>query len=612
MLQISNLSKSYGKQVIFDQVSFVVSSGERVGFVGRNGHGKSTLFKMIIDEEHPDDGIISTPSHYRVGHLSQHLEFTESNVLDEGATALPLMPDGWKETYKLEAILFGLGFTAEDLEADPRKLSGGFQVRLNLAKVLVAEPNLLLLDEPTNYLDIVSVRWLTQFLRNWENELIIITHDREFMDNVSTHTMGIHRNKIKKIPGSTEKFYEQIALEEEIHEQTRLNQEKKTKEVEEFINRFRAKASKARAVQSRVKKLEKMEKLEALSDIKSLEFQFNSVPFSGKWPILVEDLSFAYSNDSEPLISDLTVAIGKNDRIGIIGKNGKGKTTLMNLIAGELNPTTGSVARHSNLRLAYFGQTNINRLNMNKTVEQEVLDVHPDHNRGSARKICGLMMFEGDQATKKISVLSGGERSRVLLGKLLVSPANCLLLDEPTNHLDMYSIESLVDAMEAFDGPVVIVTHSEMILNAIANRLIVFDGGEVNLFEGTYQDFLERVGWQGEENSPGKRGGGKRVEKSPKGKETRKERADLVVERSKILKPIEKRIKETEKRIEELEGSVKAHNDLLVAASNANDGEKISKLSWDLHGFKQEIDRLFERLEHLTKELEDKSKELEA
>src|SRR5512143_771635 len=498
MLQVTNIEKSYGKQRLFDGVSFTVNPRERVGLVGRNGHGKSTLFRMILNEEHADSGTITMPSGYTVGHLSQHIHFTEDTVLKEACLALPENEDHIDETYKAEAILHGLGFTNEDFERAPSSLSGGYQVRLNLAKVLVSEPNLLLLDEPTNYLDIVSVRWLTQFLRAWRNERIIITHDRDFMDSVTTHTMIIHRCKMRKVAGSTQKLYDQILLEEEIYEKTRQNDEKKRKEVEQFINRFRAQATKASAVQSRIKALARHERLDKLDEIKTLDFKFRSAPFEARWLMTAEDISFGFSKNGSKLIDGLTFGVGKKERIAVIGKNGKGKTTLLNLLANELSPTRGEVKLHPNTKIAYFGQTNINRLRPEKTALQEVMDAHPDHSQGESRAICGLMMFDGDNALKKVSVLSGGEKSRVLLGKLLVSPANLLLLDEPTNHLDMESIDSLIEAIEAFDGAVIIVTHSEMILEAVATKLIVYDNDEVNVFEGTYFDFLERIGWQEE------------------------------------------------------------------------------------------------------------------
>ncbi len=297
MIQVSNLSKAYGTQVIFDDVGFTINAGERIGLVGRNGHGKTTLLRMITGEEKPDAGVIGIPNNYAVGYLSQHLEFSEDSVLKEGSLGLKPVDDGRDESYKVEMVLSGLGFSQEDFLRHPLELSGGYQVRLNLAKLLVSEPDLLLLDEPTNYLDIVSIRWLTKFLREWKGELILITHDREFMDGVTTHTMGIHRQKIRKIAGPTHKLYGQILMEEEVYEQTRINEEKKRKEVEQFINRFRAQANRASLVQSKIKSLQRKDRLEKMSAIKDLEFEFVPAPFTGKVLIEAKDMSFSFEEE---------------------------------------------------------------------------------------------------------------------------------------------------------------------------------------------------------------------------------------------------------------------------------------------------------------------------
>jgi ATP-binding cassette subfamily F protein 3 len=609
MIQVFNLDKSYGKQVLFQNVSFTINTGERIGLVGRNGHGKTTLLKMLLRQEHPDDGTISIPNGYRIGHLSQHIRFTESTVLKEACLSLPA-GHGKDRTYKAEAVLMGLGFLTDDFMVDPLQLSGGYQVRLNLAKVLVSDPNMLVLDEPTNYLDIVSLRWLAQFLRNWKKELIIITHDRSFMDSVTTHTMAIHRCQIKKSEGTTEKIYQQLLMEEEIYEKTRINDEKKRKETEQFITRFRAKATKARAVQSRIKALEKKKRLERLTDPANLEFTFNAAPFTGRQLMEVRDLSFGFHAGEPPLIDGLSFYVGKSDRIAIIGKNGKGKTTLLNLLAGELTPVRGTVQYHKHLKFAYFGQTNIIRLDPEKTVEEEIMDAHPEQNRGTARGICGAMMFSGDNALKKISILSGGEKSRVLLGKLLVSPANLLLLDEPTNHLDMESTESLLESADAFGGAVIIVTHSEMILHALATRLIVFDGGKASLFEGTYQDFLDRVGWQNEMTKTTAKTGNTSNPAVNK-KALRRIRADLVNEKSRTLGGLQKKIDEIESSIMHLEEKTEQDNKELLDASVRGDGETIKKLSKAVHSARSEIESLFVELEDLHVRFEEQTREFE-
>ncbi len=612
MVQVSNLDKSYGQQVVFNNTGFTLNPGERVGLVGRNGYGKTTLIRMILGQEQPDSGTIRIPAGYNKGYLSQHISFTGDTVLKEACLSLPREVDGKDETYKAETILMGLGFSIDDFIIDPMDLSGGYQVRLNLAKVLVSDPDLLLLDEPTNYIDIVSLRWLAQFLRNWKKELILITHDRDFMDSVTTHTMAIHRCRIRKVSGTSEKVYQQLLLEEEVYEQTRINDEKKRKEVEQFINRFRAKATKARAVQSRIKALEKKDRLEQLSETRNLEFTFKSAPFTGKQLMEVKGLSFGFDAGAPPLISGLSLYIGKKDRIAIVGKNGKGKTTLLNLLAGELSPLGGTIRRHSSLEMAYFGQTNINRLSLQNTVEAEIMAAHPDHSRGTARSICGSMMFPEDQALKKISVLSGGERSRVLLGKLLVSPSNMLLLDEPSNHLDMESTESLVEAIDEFSGGIIIVTHSEMILHTIATRLIVFDDGKVTLFEGTYHDFLDRVGWKNEKDTAKPESAVNSTTAQPANKKHIKRiRAELINKKSRTLRTLQAKIDEKESELISLEEKTAQGNSDLIEASQAGDGETIERLSRAIHVYKPKIESLFSELEILHIELDSKTKEFE-
>jgi ATP-binding cassette subfamily F protein 3 len=613
MITVSNLSKSYGSQIIFDRVSFTIGTGERVGLVGRNGSGKTTLFRLILGDEVYDGGTITIPHHYKIRHLSQHVCFKASTVLNEASRELPIQEDGVDQSYKAKKILLGLGFSSDEFDRNPHELSGGFQVRLNLARVLLSEPNLLLLDEPTNYLDIVSVRWLTKFLRDWKNELVLITHDREFMDNTTTHTMGIHRTKIRKIPGPTHRLYDQIIQDEEVHEQTRINEEKKRREAEEFINRFRAQANRARAVQSRIKALEKMGKREKMGEADTLDFRFNAAPFQGKWLLEAENISFSFQPDGPCLIKQLSFAIKKKDRIGVIGKNGKGKTTLLGILAGHLNPAEGRIIVHQNVELAYFGQTNIDRLDPGRTVEEEILGVQQDNNKNAARNICGAMMFEGDNALKKVGVLSGGEKSRVLLGKLLVRPSNLLLLDEPTNHLDMESIDSLVEAVDAFPGAVVIVTHSEMILNAVAKRLIVFDGGETTLFHGTYRDFLERVGWEDEDRDilTGKTTEEERERPSIKKKEQKRVRAEFVQVRSKVLGPLEQKMSSIEKEIVDLEKRIEWDNQALIRATTSGDGKSIAALSISIHTRRKEIDLLFDELDSVAQEHASKSKEFE-
>ena len=600
MIQIQNIKKEFGEQTIFNDASLLIASQERVGIVGKNGSGKSTLFKILLNEEHLDGGNIQIPKNYSLGHLSQHLHFEKDTVYEEACSILKPNEDGWLDTHSVEAILFGLGFNQESLNISPALLSGGFQIRLNLAKVLAAEPNILLLDEPTNYLDIVSTRWLARFLRGWKGELLLITHDKKFMDSVCTHTAAIYQNKFRKIQGSVDKLLETIATEEEVALRTAENDAKKREQLEKVIERFRFKASKAAMVQSKIKAVEKLSNTETPTNTPTLDFSFTEASFPGKRLSKIENLSFAYEKGKD-LISNLSLEIFKGDKIAVIGPNGQGKTTLLNLLASELQPTQGEISLNPNVKINYFGQTNINRLNLDNTVEEEIQSALKDFTRGKARTLAGLMMFSGDAAMKKIRVLSGGERSRVLLAKILATECNCLLLDEPTNHLDMDSIESLLEALETFSGTAIVVSHDEALLHAFAQRLVVFDGGECFVFNGTYKEFLETVGWKEEkeisEFTPEKK-------QTHKPKEDRKARADYVAMRSKLLKPLEQKIKKLEEAIQNSENLAKQLEESLVTLSQENDAIGITETAKKLDIERNKADSLFCEWEQVSEELE--------
>ncbi|MDX1957558.1 MAG: ABC-F family ATP-binding cassette domain-containing protein [Leptospiraceae bacterium] len=496
MIKFIGINKAYGSQVLFEDISFSINKGERVGIVGRNGHGKSTIFQMILKNVEPDSGTISIPKNYKIGYLEQHLKFSMPTVLEEAALGLP--EDEIYETWQAEKVLFGLGFSEKDMERSPNEFSGGYQIRMNLAKLLLSKPDMLLLDEPNNYLDIVTIRWLEDFLKNWDGEIILVTHDRSFMDSVVTHTIAVHRKKVVKVEGDTEKLYTQINTEEEIYEKTRLNEERKRKQEEVFIAKFKAKASFASRAQSRVKKLEKQVVKQALENIEDLELYFNSASFAANQMLSAEDISFGY-DEKNLLIQDFKISVGRNERICIIGKNGKGKSTLLKVLAGKLDPIQGTVTKHPSLKEGYFGQTNKLDMNESNTIVEEIKVVDKDCTEAKARKIAGGLMFSGDLALKKIKVLSGGEKSRVMLGKILATPCNLLFLDEPTNHLDMQSCDSLIEAIDNFEGSVLMVTHNEMHLRAVATKLVVFDNDKIFIYDGPYDDFLEDIGWADEE-----------------------------------------------------------------------------------------------------------------
>lgn len=497
MIQFDKVTLSFGGKPLFEDISFTLQKGERCALIGRNGCGKSTIFRLIAKQFPADEGSIATPKGYRIGYLQQHIHFTKETLREEAALGLP--PGEEEMVYKAEIILFGLGFTEADLDRSPMEFSGGYQLRINLAKVLISEPDCLLLDEPTNYLDIVSLHWIANFLKEWEREFILISHDRDFLDQVCTHTMGLHRGKMRKFKGSTIHYYEKILLEEEVHEKTRMKTEKKRAHVEHFVERFGAKAAKATQAQSKLKQLSREPALEKLNAIASLSFSFCEAPFPGEKMLEAKDLSFAY-HEGDSLIQNVSFAMGKKERIGIIGKNGRGKSTLLRLLGMDLKQVSGEIKHSDNVRIGYFGQTHIDRLNSSHTIEEEISLANPKLSFTQVKAIGGVMMFSGDESCKNISLLSGGERSRVLLGKILAKPCNLLLLDEPTHHLDIESIEALIDALEEFSGSVIIVTHSELILRRLeTTQLILCGPKKQTVFLGTYDEFLDKIGWDQEE-----------------------------------------------------------------------------------------------------------------
>jgi ATP-binding cassette subfamily F protein 3 len=600
MIQLSNISKSFADQELFSNLNFKLNPGNKIGLVGRNGSGKSTLFKLILGEESPDEGEVIIPKGYRIGALKQYLHFSEPTLREEAALALA--EDMKYDVYRVEKILFGLGFVQEDLEKDPLSFSGGYQIRINLAKLLVTEPNLLLLDEPTNYLDILSLRWLKSFLRAFQGEVILITHDRDFMDGITTHTMGLIRRSLFLIPGDTHKFYDQLKENEELYAKQKISQDKKVKELEEFIARNKARASTAALAQSKVKQLEKMELLEDLGFDSTLKFDFNFKDTPAKVLLEVKELGFGYTPE-KILFKDISFTLEKGECLAIIGKNGTGKSTLLNNIAGELKPLYGSVEFHSSTSVGHFGQTNISRLNPESTIIDEIYSANPLLGAANVRGICGAMMFSGSRADKKVSLLSGGEKSRVMLGQILARPANLLFLDEPTHHLDMDSIEALTVAIKNFKGSSIIVSHSEELLRRVADRLIIFAKDGAEFFDGGYDLFLEKIGWDEDdvqEAKPKSKGSS-----NANSKENKKARNEIVRARSKHTSPLRKEVEKLEKFIMETEMLLKEHHKELIAASNSSDSSKVMELSKLVAQKESEIEAKFERMETAQSELDE-------
>ena len=551
MINITDLTKSFGSQVLLDNISFQINPKERVGLIGRNGHGKTTLFRIINGEDTPDEGEVQFPEGYKMGSLEQHINFTQKTVVEEACLGLPA--EEKINIWKAEKILSGLGFSTEDQQKDPKIFSGGYQIRINLAKVLVAEPDLLLLDEPTNYLDIVSIRWLENFLKQWTGEIFVISHDRNFMDRICTHTIAIHRKKVKKIRGNIAKCMSQIQLEEDIYEKTRQNAEKERARQEKFIREFRSGARSAGLVQSRIKMLNKQEQKNKLARIQEIKLNFKARSFSSNILLNLYNVSFNYDGKRE-LIKNFSIDLNFGDKIAIIGKNGEGKSTFLKLLTGKLIPTTGNIKRYKDLELGYFSQTNQETLDPTKNIIEE-LQRETDITEQEARNIAGNMMFSGDKAYKKIEILSGGEKSRVSLGKILARKSHILLLDEPTNHLDLESCESLAEAIQNFEGTAFVVSHNEDILRKIAKKCLLFEDGNCTLFDCGYDEFLEKHGFADE-------GIKLKIPKQAKKQLDREAQKEL----SKKLRPLQNKINKLEKEIANTEQLITKAEEILELA----------------------------------------------
>jgi ATP-binding cassette subfamily F protein 3 len=409
---------------------------------------------------------------------------------------------------------------------------------------------------------------------------------------------------VRKIAGDTGKYYAQIAQDEETYEKTRLNDERKRKEIELFISKFRAKAQLVGLVQSRIKTLAKMEKREKLEKLAALDFSFFYRPYHGKYALDACDLSFSYE-PGRPLVRDFSLSIGSGDRVCVIGQNGRGKTTLLKLFAGVLRPQHGEVTRPLNVSAGYFEQSYIAGLDESNTVLEEITKAEPEGDPRRARAICGAMMFTQDEALKKIAVLSGGEKSRVVLGKIIASPVNLLLLDEPSNHLDMESNDALLAAIDNFEGAVVMVTHNEMFLDALAERLVVFQARGPMVYEGGYQRFLDRVGWTEEKDLPKEKTDPLPLPAEPERanpKEKRRQRSAVLTERARALKPLETKIAGLEAAITTKERELEELNQAVVEAGRAKRGLEIVEISKAMHRLKEDIEILYKSLEARSEE----------
>ncbi|MBT4385133.1 ABC-F family ATP-binding cassette domain-containing protein [Candidatus Peregrinibacteria bacterium] len=593
MIRIKHLSKFYGDHDLFEDVSLTIGSKEKVGLIGRNGSGKSTFIKILQGFETPDHGEVEMSKSVRVQSLEQHLDFTEPTILEQVCKSLPL--DAYNQEWRAESILMGLGFIKTDMQRAPDEFSSGMQVRLRLAQALVSDADLLLLDEPTNYLDILSLRWLESFLQDWKGSFILVTHDQTFMQKVVTHVVGIHRGKMRKMEGGPTKLMHQLLREEDVHEKTRVKQEKKDAKTKVFIREFRAGARSAGLVQSRIKSLAKQKIHKKLEKLPEIRFHFKSDEFQGSELLRATNISYSY-DENHQIISKFSLAVRPKDRIAIIGPNGKGKTTLLKLLVRDLEIQTGKLKTHENIRLGYFGPSQIADLNPQNSILTELIAL-PNTKEQLVRSVCGSLLFTGSNVKKKISSLSGGERSRVALAKLMLSKNNILILDEPTNHLDMESCQALTEALNDFPGTVVFVSHDEKIISELATRLVVFEQGHITVMEETYERFLAKGGWMEEETFRPKK-----IKKSVN-KEEYLERK----EKTRKLRTIKKAQQKLEKQITKLEAEQEVNANILNTAYIEKDQRNIFDYGEKAKIAAHAIEDAYTELERLAKKEEDLS-----
>ncbi len=593
MIFIKDVVKSYGAQLLFDKASFQVNKGEKIGIVGRNGYGKTTLFRLILGSDTIDEGEISIPENYKLGTLDQQLTFTEKNILEEVTKVLP--ENEKYDIWKAEKLLSGLGFSEKDFSRPYTDFSGGFQIRVKLAELLLSKPDMLLLDEPTNYLDIVSLRWLEKFLKTWKGEVLCISHDQTFLKNISSHSIVIWRQKFKKIKGSPQKCYAQIKKEEELYERTRKNDEKNRSKQEKFIREFRSGARSAGLVQSRIKMLEKQKRKDKLASIPAINFRFTEAEFLGARLFEATSLKFGYKNN-EDLLKKISFEVKSGEKIGIIGQNGAGKTTLLRVLAGELKPQAGTIKYNINTHFGYFGQSNIENLDLQKNIIETLTD--EGIGEQEARKIAGNLLFSGDNAYKKIANLSGGEKARVNLGRLFTKIVNLIFLDEPTNHLDIESISALIKAVNNFGGGCVFVSHNEDFLRSCADKLVVFDDGDVRFFQGTYDEFLEKEGFMSEKES--KISVLEKTEKNKKKPVHREKQKEL----QRLMRPIKRKIERIEKEIEKIEKLQKENKKIFDIAHRQGNRLKMESLGIEYQDLQVKLEKKIGEWEKLEMEME--------
>src|SRR3954449_1723035 len=537
MISFSRISKQYGRQILFVDASFQLNPGEKVGLVGPNGAGKTTLFRMIVGEETPDDGDVSVPKKLTIGYFRQDVEEMKGrSVLDEAIAGSGRVGDLHHELeylqramedpsrademdrilarfgdvqeeydhlggYTLEAqareVLHGLGFKDDQIDGDVAALSGGWKMRVALARVLLGRPDVLLMDEPTNHLDIESIIWLEKFLKSFPGALLMTSHDREFMNRIVSKIAEIDGGEIITYSGNYDFYERERAIRDANREAAYARQQAMLAKEQRFIERFAAHAAKAAQVQSRVKALDKIEKIELPKKRKLVKFEFRPPPRSGDQVAVLERVSKAYGRR---IVHDgLNLIIRRGERWCVMGKNGAGKSTLLKMVAGQVPPDGGQVKLGASLNMGYFAQQSLDVLDPDLTIEEQLRKDFPDESIGALRNLAGAFQFSGDEIDKKIRALSGGEKTRLVIARMLLNPPNFLVLDEPTNHLDLATKEMLLDSLRTFDGTMIFVSHDREFLRGLSNRVLELGGesgteAQPHAYPGSYIEYVERTG----------------------------------------------------------------------------------------------------------------------
>ena len=612
MLQIESVSKQYSTKVLLKNATAHLRPGSRVGLVGPNGAGKTTLFRMILEEESPNKGSIRKRPRLRIGYLPQELEtITGKTVLD--AAHRDLYPE-----HEAERILMGLGFTEIDFGRLIEKLSGGYRMRVALAHLLLSNPDVLLLDEPTNHLDKPTQRWFEQFLLNSEMTLLIISHDTAFLDRVVTHIWDLRHHRIEEYRGNYSSFKQIRAERDSQRAAAAGRQAKEVARVQTFVDRFRYQANKASQVQSRIKQLEKVKMIEIQRDPKRVKFKFPLPAASGRQVLELQSVAKRYGE--KVVYEKVDCSIERGQRVALVGENGAGKSTLLKMLAGALAFEKGTRTVGHGVTLHYFAQHQAETLNPEHTVLDSLSEISSQAETNFLRGIAGAFLFSGDDQKKPIKALSGGERNRVALARMLVEPANTLLLDEPTNHLDPASVDMLTDALTEFPGTIVFISHDPTFLTRISTRVIEIEEGKARSFSGDYEYYLWKKTQEVEsikETSDELKGTDRGKTAAPtramasqaQAKPSAGDRRDL----NKTQARLEKQVARAEAEIAEYETKIKARDlELANPALYKDESTKWSALHLEQNGWKKELVRLTARWETLSAELDGVKQKLTA